>query len=241
MKGVILFFITVCFACGNSTVQLTESASVINRNAGVGFIEIENDTIYSHPINRDSINNSEYVVSWINKYIGSFKYEIQFDVKEGRDNVVICSIKIIGEIPNATHRYFTLVCNGESNSACILPIEYNKYFNLHEQQMVGGFYESREFDYYYIYYLTDKKVIRILDTRQLENTYVAYYKVDECIEFISHRLNFKVTGNEIFFEGHKRFFCQDGVDRDSSMMQDIKIEPIKIIFTYDNQIWKKSR
>lgn len=71
--------------------------------------------------------------------------------------------------------------------------------------MFGGIYNYREYDYYVIYKIENKKISSELDTRNIngKTIVIGYYKDDECIDYLPDRFPF------IMMQLEKRFYLKE--------------------------------
>jgi hypothetical protein len=162
-------------------------------------------------------------------------------IKSVSDRFDAYKLKVVGEAPTALNKTYTFIHFIKTNALYLLPIELNKYYNTASDEMFGGFYNYREFDYYLIYRRTDSVLQMIFDSRKLyvNGLKVGYYKDDECVDYKPDRLKFSYDNNKqsIRFSGSVDYYCQEGKDRNSKQQGPFKSVNTNVIIRFKNGQW----
>jgi hypothetical protein len=128
--------------------------------------------------------------------------------------VSIFKISVKGELATSVHRDYTFITMGNKNSF-LLPIEFIQFSDIDDKMMLGGIYNYREFDYYFIYDIIGEKLTRTFDSRKVKTgVKIGYYRDDECVEYYPKRLLFNNEKRHLFFfvELSKTFAEKDMIE-----------------------------
>ncbi len=200
-------------------------------------IDIFGDTVGRLPINSNRKLDISTITKWlIDNYF--FGRKLHVDLVKTVKEVSIFKISVKGELATSVHRDYTFITMGNKNSF-LLPIEFIQFSDIDDKMMLGGIYNYREFDYYFIYDIIGEKLTRTFDSRKVKTgVKIGYYRDDECVEYYPKRLLFdNEKKTSIFFRGIVKNFCRKGQDRMIQQKQPLTKEEISIRIDYNGEFW----
>ena len=235
MRILNLFLIVLhFFSCGNSQPKRAEV-----RFSNIDTVNIYNEMVY--PIDNEKkdldLKNIEGILS--KKYFTKTQFSVE--LKEvPANNLNVYLVKLAGNLPTSLNDTYTFIDFKDLQLQFLLPIEYNQFYKIANQIMIGGFYSYREFDHYFIYELNVNHLKLILDTRNIGegNIRIGYYSDEECVDYIPDRLNFEYNKElqEIHFKGKAKVYCGDKKDRTENDKV-INEAALNLILRYHQERW----
>ena len=130
-------------------------------------IDIFGDTVGRLPINSNRKLDISTITKWlIDNYF--FGRKLHVDLVKTVKEVSIFKISVKGELATSVHRDYTFITMGNKNSF-LLPIEFIQFSDIDDKMMLGGIYNYREFDYYFIYDIIGEKLTRTFDSRKIKD------------------------------------------------------------------------
>ena len=210
------------------------------------IIDILDSVLYRIDLKKNISINDTLLIKWFKEeYL-----QMDFPVEISKSNITktgieIYDVRLTGEAPNILPRKYTFIYKTNNNSLFLLPIEINYLFNINSNEMAGGYYNYREFDYYQIFRIEDTVMRRILDSREVDNNEVrvGYYRNDECIEYSPQRLifNYNPQSHLISFSGNMKNFCEGKKDRSPKTQKPFEVKKTKINFSFIKSDWVYDR
>lgn len=232
MRNITSFLcILFIFSCENSPPKMTQ---VVLSNTN-----ILNEVVYpiDNRTNDLDVEGVEDILS--KKYFTKVRFSVELQNAPSK-NISVFLVKLTGSCPTSLNDTYTFIDFRDQHLQFLLPIEYNQFYKIDNQMMVGGFYSNREFDYYFIYELNTNFLKLILDTRNIggEKIRIGYYTDEECVDYIPDRLNFQYNMElqETHFSGLANVYCSDGKDRTVGDKV-VKKTDLHVILRYHQGMW----
>lgn len=203
-----------------------------------------NDSLISNiTISKEAIINEAFLVKWLKENF--FDSNIELAVKKAASSgnaIEYYSVIFLSDVPNNTKKSYSFIFFMEERLLFLVPFEYNFSCVFDNKQMFGGYYSSREYDFYLIFHKNANKMILVFDSRLLTSfgLKVGFYRDDECIEYKPARLLFRFNSKEriITFSGKIARFCEERVDRDLQTKKPLSIQNVKIMLKYNQGKWR---
>lgn len=186
--------------------------------------------------------NEPFLTAWFKtEYLrNNYPFQIKKMVSP-EPGISVYGVNISNSAPNELTRAYSFIYFESNNALFLLPIEFSHFFNLDDKQMVGGFYNYREFDYYQIFSLKDSIMMLVLDTRSIQGNEVrvGYYRNDECVAYRPERLNLQYDPKmrSIIFTGEMLQYCKGKEDRNPTINMPLDSNKITIKFKFFHSAW----
>jgi hypothetical protein len=203
----------------------------------------------SFPENKDSLNVLSFVEVLSSEKLDTilktnfFKRDFSLEIKKyfKSDSICIYSIKVLNNnLSNDFKKDYVVVDVKIKKTQYIFQLEINQIFEIDKSLMFGGIYNYREYDYYVIYKIENKKISSELDTRNIngKTIVIGYYKDDECIDYLPDRFPFyyDAVRKKILFEGIINNYCKNGTNRFENSKINSTVKST-IYFKHDNSSW----
>ena len=183
-------------------------------------------------------NKKQFLKEWFLKnYLKSAQKLSIKEIKNDIYSVVVYEISLSYDSPTSLNKKYSIIYNRKLNTSFLVPFEFNRLFRCNKELMIGGYKESREYEFYQIYALKNKTLKLVMDTSK-DCDYgikVGYYRNDECLEYISNRFTCSMSStDQIEFIGKIKNYCKVNVDRNVNDLKPLTITNIKIIYKYSN-------
>jgi hypothetical protein len=210
--------------------------------------EKKNIVINNEDINRLNIdlkkikNRKQFLKNWfLKKYLKSTEKMSIAEIRNDKYSISVYKLILSNDSPTSLNKKYSIVYFEKSNMSFLIPIEFNKIIQLDKEQMIGGYKESREYEFYYIYVLKLKTLKLVMDTSK-DCDYgvkVGYFRNDECFEYVPNRFNCEIynNNNEIRFVGKIKNYCKPNIDRDENNLIPLEIINSQIIYKYSKSKW----
>lgn len=233
---VLIFIMLIFVGCRNESIHKTKA----EKN------EINLTDIFGDQVRNLSIKNSfkldiSQIKLWLNqKYFNNKKMKVT--LTKADQKIKVFDVELVGEIPNSIAKRYTFITIAKDNRSFLLPVEYNQTIFVENQIMFAGIYNSREYDYYFVYMLDNQNLKLIFDSRKINEAglKVGYYRNDDCIAYLPNRLRIHYDNNTILFSGTIEVFCKEGIDRKPNQITPIKRENVFFKLNYNNEKWNYS-
>lgn len=205
------------------------------------IVNINNETIAKLNIDLKKIKNKkQFLKKWfLDNYLKSNEKIIITEKRNDKYLISVYKISISNNSPTSLNKKYSIIYFEKSNLSFLIPIEFNKILQFDKEQMIGGYKESREYEFYHIYLLKQETLKLVMDTSK-DCDYgvkVGYFRNDECLEYLPNRLNCEVNNNEIRFIGKIKYYCKPNFDRDENSLIPLEIKNSKIIYKYSKRKW----
>ena len=201
-----------------------------------------NETINKLNIDLKKIRNKkQFLKKWfLENYLKSNKEILITEIKNKKYSISVFSINLSNDSPTSLNKKYSIIYFEKSNLSFLIPIEFNKIFQFNKEQMIGGYKEYREYEFYHIYLVQHNTLKLVMDTSKDCNygVKVGYFRDDDCLEYVPNRLKFEIyNNNEIRFVGKIKYYCKPNIDRDENNLMPLEIKNSKIIYKYSKRKW----
>lgn len=217
--------------------NLNDKTKIKKKSDKINITSNEEDKITKLSINLKKIKNKKkYLSNWFLK--NYLKNQEDFKIKElyiKKHSVLIYKISLSNYSPTSLNKQYSIIYFQKSNLCFIIPIIYNKIIFYDNNLMIGGFKESREFQYYSVYLLKNSELSKVMDSSE-DCDYgikVGYFRNDECYEYSPNQFEVETFNeNEIRFNGVIKKYCKLNTDRDENVKVPLEIIDSQIIYKY---------
>lgn len=238
MKIKYIIIILVCLF-----INISWSESIINYDKTEKVIlDFNDENINELNINLKNIKNKkQFLKKWFLKnYLENTEKISITEIRNDKQSISVYKLSLSNDSPTSLNKKYSIIYFEKSNISFLIPIEFNKIIQLGNEQMIGGYKESREFEFYNIYVLRHKTLKVVMDTSK-DCDYgvkVGYFRSDECLEYLPNRFNCQIlNNNEIRFIGKIKNYCKPNIDRDENNFKPLEILNTKIIYKYSKSKW----
>jgi len=206
------------------------------------IVDNNSETINKLNIDLKKIRNKkQFLKKWfLENYLKSNEGILITEIKNKKYSISVFNINLSNDSPTSLNKKYSIIYFEKSNLSFLIPIEFNKIFQFNKEQMIGGYKEYREYEFYHIYLVQHNTLKLVMDTSKDCNygVKVGYFRDDYCLEYVSNRLKFEIyNNNEIRFVGKIKYYCKPNIDRDENNLMPLEIKNSKIIYKYSKRKW----
>ncbi|NBA87976.1 hypothetical protein GVN16_19555 [Emticicia sp. CRIBPO] len=191
-------------------------------------------------------NKQKAIREWLDQYYfhGYAKYNIE-EINDSITSATIFKISLNGSYPNMLKNSYSVIYLEGSDISFLIPIEFVDSYKINNQEMIGGIYSYREFEYFIIYHINNNDITLALDSRT-EGKYglkTGYFRNDECIEYKPERLDYHYdkSTHAISFTGMIFNYCEKGLDRNKNQIKSLDSQKVNIEYTFTVGKWVLSK